>query len=657
MPRITFSLVATFVPLLILSGFRAWLYFERRAELRELALQQRLRLFWIGLRLDVVIVSRFCAAVVLFALLAPDWLFSVSRPFLMTYLGLAYFICTLSEIAGLYFFRYYDCRPNYLVFEHGADREVLRTILRAYPVARIVALSVLGVAASLFLLTQLGFQKPSSSGSLTSWYWDRCLTFVGLLIVGFATRGTFDHRALNPSLASITTNRVANEIASCGVFNLLYEWSHRLRNEFVPLKTVMKLPPLDEAVRRVRRQLSTQGKLTNDSPNPLVRQINNNGVREPLNVVLVVMESFTSRLVGCVGGQPALSPEFDLLAAEGILFERCYATGERTIQGLEASVSSFPPLPGAGVVKRPQARQGFATLATTLRERGYETLFLYGGQGIFDYMRAFFLANGVQNFIEEKDFTNPGFRSPWGVSDEDLFQRADQEFRRLDAEGRSFCATILTVSLHSPWEYPPGRIQPLPVETPIPPGFELAELNNFLYADYAAGKFIREARKAPYFDKTLFVFVGDHGVHLRGAELVPVDEYLVPALFFCPSRLPPERIARVTSQIDLPPTIMGILGGDYRSAFFGNDVLRNHLEDNFAICIYNKKRYGIVSDHELIVIAETGEKISYKRDGANRNWRQVTFSPAQTKQALDASALLQVAEELLVSSRYTTAKS
>jgi len=656
MPRITFSLVATFVPLLILTGFRAWLYFERRAELCELDLQQRLRLFWVGLRLDAVIVSRFCAAVVLFALLAPDWLFSASRPFLLTYLGLAYFICLLIEIGGLYFFRYYDCRPNYLVFEHGADTEVLKTIVKAYPVARMFVLTLLGTGVSLFLVTQLGFQEPSSDGPLTSWYWDRCSTFAGLLFVAFATRGTFDHRPLNPSLASITTNRVANEIASCGVFNLMYEWNHQLRNEFVLLKTVMKVPPLDEAVRCVRQQLSTQGVLTDDSPNPLVRQFNSNGAEEPLNVVLVVMESFTSRLVGCVGGQPALSPEFDRLAAQGVLFERCYATGERTIQGLEASVSSFPPLPGAGVVKRPQARQGFATLATTLRERGYETLFLYGGQGIFDHMRSFFLANGFQNFIEEKDFTNPSFRSPWGVSDEDLFQRTDHEFRRLDAEGRSFCATLLTVSLHSPWEYPPGRIEPLPAETPVPAGFKLAELNNFLYADYAVGKFIREARKAPYFDKTLFVFVGDHGVHLRGAELVPIDEYRVPALFFCPSRLRSERIARVTSQIDLPPTIMGILGGDYRSAFFGNDVLRNHVEDNFAICIYNKKRYGIVSDHELIVLAETGEKISYERDGANRNWRQVTFSPAQTKRAVDASALLRVAEDLLVSSRYTTAK-
>ena len=146
----------------------------------------------------------------------------------------------------------------------------------------------------------------------------------------------------------------------------------------------------------------------------------------PLNVVLVVMESFTGRLTGCLGGVPALSPELDKLAEEGLLLERCYATGERTIQGLEAAVCSFPPLPGEGVVKRPQARQNFFTLASVLRERGYATSFLYGGQGIFDHMLAFFLGNGFDRFIEEKDFSAPHYKSPWGVSDEDFFERADR---------------------------------------------------------------------------------------------------------------------------------------------------------------------------------------------------------------------------------------
>jgi hypothetical protein len=168
-------------------------------------------------------------------------------------------------------------------------------------------------------------------------YWDRALNFVWLLVLGFGTRGTLDHRPLNPSLASITRNRIANEIASCGIFNLLYEWSQRFKDEFTALKSVIKLPPADEAIARARSYLSAQGTLTDDSPNPLVRWVKGKKRLEPLNVVLVVMESCTARLVGSLGGSPALSPELDHLATRGVLFERCYATGERTIQAAKRS--------------------------------------------------------------------------------------------------------------------------------------------------------------------------------------------------------------------------------------------------------------------------------------------------------------------------------
>ena len=655
-PRTTFSLSVCLVSLLVLSGFRLWLYWKRRADFPELTAQQRLKIFWVGLRLDGVIVSRGCLLIVLAAVLFSDSLFASSWTFLWTFCALLYFGFFLFEIAGLYFFRYYDFRPNYLVFEHGADREVLRTILKAYPVTRILLLSFTGTCLALFLAQFLA-AKPADMGVTNlAWYWDRGLSFVWLLIIGLATRGTLDHRPLNPSFASMSTNRVVNEIASCGIFNLLYEWSQRFKNEFTPLKSVIELPPPDEAVRRSRKLLAEQGQFTNDSVNPLLRSVTNGKRASSLNIVLVVMESFTARLTGCLGGSPALSPQLDKLANEGVLFERCYATGERTIQGLEAAVCSFPPLPGAGVIKRPQARHGFANLASVLKERAYSTLFLYGGQGIFDHMRAFFLANGFDTFVEEKDFFDPGFKSPWGVSDEDLFHRADQEFRQLHTQGKPFFATLLTVSLHSPWQYPEGRITPLSPDTAVPPGFELAELNNFLYADYCIGKFIRDARQSNYFENTLFVFVGDHGVHLRGRDLIPVDEYRVPALFLAPAHLEPRRIQTLTSQIDLPPTIMGIAGGEYRSAFFGRDVLNGLSAENFAIVIYNKKRYGIVADRELIVLSETGEKLAYARSDKD-SWRQTPMTAPLNERAIDAASLLRVAEDLLLSGRYTAGES
>ena len=655
MARTTFSVAAVLAALLIFTGFRLWLYFERRPDLRKLSSIEHLRLFWVGFRLDGVIVSRACAVIVLFVAVVPDAFLAASRPVLLGYLGVFYFVCIVAEICGLYFFRYYDCRLNHLVFEHGADAEVLKTLRRDYPIVSALCISLLGAAGCLYLVAMTFSPTLPQESAAPAWYWDRAGSFLNLMVVAFATRGTFDHRPLNPSFASITTNRIANEIASCGIFNLLTEWIQQLRHQTTALRTLIDLPNRQEAVRLARERLSMHGSLTDDSPNPLVRNVSGRAANEPLNVVLVVMESFTRRLVGCLVGRPGLSPEFDKLADQGVLLKNCYATGERTIQGLEAAVSSFPPLPGVGVVKRPQARGGFSTLATLLKERDYETLFLYGGQGIFDEMRAFFISNGFDRFIEEKDFRNPTFRGTWGVSDEDLFHRADQESPPLTAAGRPFLATLLTVSLHSPWEYPPDRIRPLPLDTPVPPGFKLAELNNFLYADYAIGRFIEEARRAPYFDRTLFVFVGDHGVHLRGADLVPIDEYRVPALFLCPSRLSPRTITAVTSQIDLPPTIMGTVGGAYRSPFFGRDAIHQCADDAFAIVIYNKKHYGIVADGELIILSETGERLSYERNGVEQ-WRQAEFSTAQMRRADRAAAFLRMAEDLLVSSRYTNVK-
>jgi len=655
-PRTTFSLSVCLVSLLVLSGFRLWLYLKRRADFPELTAQQRLKIFWVGLRLDGVIVSRGCLLIVLAAVLFSDSLFASSWTFLWTFCALLYFGFFLFEIAGLYFFRYYDFRPNYLVFEHGADREVLRTILKAYPVTRILLLSFTGTCLALLLAQFLAAMPADMGVTNLAWYWDRGLSFIWLLIIGLATRGTLDHRPLNPSFASMSTNRVVNEIASCGIFNLLYEWSHRFKNEFTPLKSVIELPPPDEAVRRSRKLLAEQGQFTDDSVNPLLRSVTNGKRASPLNIVLVVMESFTARLTGCLGGSPALSPQLDKLANEGVLFERCYATGERTIQALEAAVCSFPPLPGAGVIKRPQARHGFANLASVLKERAYSTLFLYGGQGIFDHMRAFFVANGFDTFVEEKDFFDPGFKSPWGVSDEDLFHRADQEFRQLHTQGKPFFATLLTVSLHSPWQYPEGRITPLSPDMAVPPGYELAELNNFLYADYCIGKFIRDARQSTYFENTLFVFVGDHGVHLRGRDLIPVDEYRVPAVFLAPAHLEPRRIQTLTSQIDLPPTIMGIAGGAYRSAFFGRDILNGQPVESFAMVIYNKKRYGIVAQRELIVLSEIGEKLVYERASDKDSWRQMPMTAQLNERAKDAASMLRVAEDLLVSGRYTAEK-
>jgi len=256
----------------------------------------------------------------------------------------------------------------------------------------------------------------------------------------------------------------------------------------------------------------------------------------------------------------------------------------------------------------------------------------------------------------EKDFESPKFRGSWGASDEDVLARAIVECRARALAGRPFLCSVMTVSLHSPWEYPDGRIEKLPRDVKVPAGFEYEELNNFLYADWAVGEFVREARKEPWFDDTVFVFVGDHGVHLRGRGLVPSEEYRVASLVLAPKHLAARRVERVTSQIDLAPTVLGVLGGAWRSPFFGDDVLADPDGEGFAVLVYKKRWYGVRRGKRLTTMTENGARASFDVVPG------VSLAPSPTTAADDAAAddalaILQCAETLLRTRRYSSAPS
>jgi len=651
MRRTAWCLVFAALCLVIPGLARAVLALERAADLAGLSARQIADLFFTGLRLDGVIAGSLVLPVAAFLLVAPERWLARCLAALRFHAALAFCLLCFGEIAGLYFFRYYDLRPNYLVLEHAADPEVVATVLAGYPVAWILALS-LGLALLAMWLQQQLARPARAPASRRRAIADRLGALLCLGLAGLAMRGTLDHRPLNPALAARTTNRVANEIAGSGVLNLATELWLRLSHVYQPLASVVPPLPEAEALRRTRARLARTGAWLPDAPSPLARRIDAPAREKPLNVVLVVMESFTARLVGTLGGSPALTPELDRLAEQGVLLANCYATGERTVQGLEAILSSFPSLPGVAAVRRPQALHGFETLATTLSARGYDTLFLYGGQGIFDDMRGFFVGNGFDVFLEERDFENVGFRSAWGVSDEDVFRRALSEIEQRSGAGRPVFAVILTVSLHSPWQFPPGRVEPLSRDVQVPPGYERAELENFLYADWALAALVREARSKPFFQDTLFVFVGDHGVHLRGRELVPIDENRVAALFFAPALLEPRRIERVTSQLDVAPTLMGMLGGSYPSTFFGEDVLQDPQAEGFAPMVYDRKRIGLLQGPRFGVFLENGEELAFERGPAGVGFVPVALTPRLRDEHRDGAALLQMAETLLLEGRY-----
>lgn len=635
-------------------ALRLYLAGQSADELAALFPAQLRLILGMGARLDAVPLAYLCLPAALVAFIPGR----AAARLVAGYASVLVVAGVLVHASDLLFYRYYGSRLNYLVLEHGGDTEVWSAILREHVDAFWLAGTAATLWIALFLHRRLAralSSIPERAGVGTgAGYLLRIACVAGLAL---AARGTLDHRPLNPSAAAVTSNRVANEITASGAFSLAYESSLTLQGISPSLESVVDLPASrDELRARAAHIAARRGQLTKDSANPLVHQVSTPASGErPLNVVVVVMESFTGRLVGALGGRPALSPEFDAIAREGLLLTHCYATGERTVQGLEAVLSSFPPLPGVAAVRRAESAKGFATLASVLGgQRGYDSVFLYGGQAIFDHMRGFFLNNGYRTLIEEADFRDPRFRGTWGVSDEDLFHRANLEAQARWEAGQPFLATILTVSLHTPWEFPKDRAPRLPPGTVVPRGFEREELENFLYADFAVGEFIREARRLPYFRDTLFVFVGDHGVHLQGHEIVPSEEYRVPALFLAPERLAPGRIDTVTSQLDLGPTILGLVGGSFRSPFFGRDVRSVEEADGFAPLIYKKSVYGVRRADRLTVVGEDGPGETY-RIGASGPARAVPASAAHAGDERDLLAILSVADEMLREQRYTDA--
>jgi phosphoglycerol transferase MdoB-like AlkP superfamily enzyme len=284
---------------------------------------------------------------------------------------------------------------------------------------------------------------------------------------------------------------------------------------------------------------------------------------KPKNLVIIIEESLGAEFVGSLGGLD-LTPHLDALSEKGLWFTDLYATGTRSVRGLEAVVSGFTPTPARSVVKLGKSQRNFFTLAELLGKAGYDTGFIYGGEAQFDNMRRFFMNNGFDEVIDKNDYPDPAFTGSWGVSDEDLFGRAHEEF--IAKHDRPFFSLVFTSTNHSPFEYPEGRIELFDEQKNT--------VNNAVkYADYALGEFFEKAQASDYWDNTVFLVVADHNSRVYGSDLVPVDRFHIPGLILGGSIVPAE-FTQVASQIDLGPTLLSLIGVAAEHPMIGHDLTR-----------------------------------------------------------------------------------
>jgi phosphoglycerol transferase MdoB-like AlkP superfamily enzyme len=459
----------------------------------------------------------------------------------------------------------YDSRPNRLFFEYlDHPREVFSTLLASYKLP-------LFLAAVLVALAAWGAWKGTRllARSAQPWGWKKRLAVfpVVLLLLFAGARSSFGHRPANLSTAAFSNDSLVNQLGVSSTFSLGYA-VYRMKDESDSVRFYGKMPR-DEVVRRIRAAMEIpESSFTNSEIPTLHRQIPLKHRSRPLNLVVILEESLGADYVASLGGLP-LTPELERLSHKGLWFSRLYATGTRSVRGIEAVVTGFPPTPSRSVVKLGLAQQGFFTLGRLLKTQGYETAFIYGGDSQFDNMRGFLLGNGFDKVIDEKDFTHWTFHGTWGVCDEDIFSRTHQEL--LAHGAKPFFTLVFTVSNHPPFEFPDGRIALH--ERP-----KNSLTHAVQYADYALGKFFERACKSPYWDNTLFLVVADHEDRVYGDELVPVGKFHIPGLILG-ADVKPTHYDKVASQMDLPTTLLSLMGIESVHPMQGHDLLQVPAED------------------------------------------------------------------------------
>lgn len=495
------------------------------------------------------------------------------------------------EIATPSFILEYDLRPNVLFVKYlEYPREVAAMLLSGYWLPMLFAAVVLPVVA---WFSWRIYTRRAESMAATSLPFAVVAIPVLLFVCAVAWRSTFDHRPVNPSDVAFSTDPLVNMLPLPSAYSALYGL-HELDREDAGIRYG---DMAEEDVVAIMREMTglPVAAFTDPELPTLHRQGAASSARK--NLVILLEESLGARFVGALGGLP-LTPEIDKLADEGIWFENMHATGTRSIRGIEAVVTGFLPTTTESVVKLGGAQRGFFTLAELLKREGYATSFIYGGSAQFDNMRRFFVGNGFETIIEQDDFENPVFAGSWGVSDEDLVNRSVAYFDSLPKD-KPFFSLVFSTSNHSPFEYPAGRISPYnePADT---------RENAIKYADYAVGKFIEAARKSDYWDNTVFLVVADHDSRVRGAELVPVQHYHIPAVILG-GGIEPRRVERVASQVDLIPTLISLLGVDVEHPATGLDLLAEHIGSVPPHAVMQYADNIAYREHDDVIVFQSGK--------------------------------------------------
>lgn len=569
-----------------------------------------LKLFSVGLLFDSGFFAYLLIVPALYLWLAPKrlWHHRWHRLWLRLVIFATLYAACFVAVAEYLFWDEFKVRFNFISIDYLIyRREVTDNILQSYPVVPLFA--------GMFVVALLLYQ-PLRKTIVRALASDESFSRRGVIALGLLLLPLAGYFGLNQPLRNISTNMYLNELAANGP----YQFVSAFRNNELDYRKFYATLPEKQAARLLRQELATpDASFVSDAPFDIRRDIRNACPEKQLNIILITVESLSSDFLAYFGNQQQLTPNLDALIDKSLFFDNFYATGTRTTRGLEAVTLSIPPTPGRSIIKRIGRETDQWSLGDVLNDKGYSSYFIYGGRSYFENMNAFFAGNGYQ-IVDQSSVPDAeiGFANAWGMADEDLYQQALQVADRENENHKPFFLHLMTTSNHRPYSYPDGR-----VDIPSGSGREGA----VKYTDYAIGELLRQAAERPWFKDTLFVILADHQAGSAGKRALPVERYHIPLWIYAPAQLQPQRISTLASQIDLPPTLLGLLNMSYRSSFFGRDILRNPPQ---RALIANYQNLGLF-DGKRLAILETLRKIRVQ-EGLDNG--KVTEHPATTADPL-----------------------
>lgn len=549
----------------------------------------------------------------------------------------AVFLVIFSSVAELFFWEEFASRFNgialfYLMF----PREVIGNLQESFNLTLYLPFFI-GASLGIWALTRRNLKTALTAPPHRHHRWGQigaALTMVPLALI-----------LTSMAPHEVSANREVNELAHNG-------WISFVKAALTNNQAYDGVyPTMDEkeAIRLTRSLVAQDNTLflePADKPS-LLRFVDNGKNPKKLNIVLVTNESFGSKFVSSLDywrPERQLTPALDRLAQDGLFFTNIYASGDRTVRGLEATETAFAPIPGISTTRRTESKDMYS-LPRLLESFGYETAVLYGGRALFDNMGTFWQGIGYDHVWDQSDVRHESFTTIWGVSDEDLYT---ETLARMDEHAQTdkpFMITLMTVSNHRPYKFPEDNVQ-------FDPAITNRE-NTAHYADWAFGDFIDRARSHPWFDDTVFVFIADHSEKINGAAQVPLQDFRIPLLIYAPKHIAPRRITTLGAQIDLIPTLMGLLQFSYVSPFFGIDLLRAP-EDRGWITTAHNFSVAFARPGHAITLEPTGEIKGYS---FTPGLAPLTPEDPDPETARLGTALTQTAHHMFYANQYHLAES